>query len=522
MNKSDGIAKSTGTVSIATFASRILGLLREQVFAYLFGAGFTTDAFIAAFRIPNLLRDLFAEGALSSAFIPTFTKYLTDNEKEEAWRVASLVINLLMVVLSVVIISGMIFAPYVVKAIAPGFEKIAGKQELTTLLTQMMFPFLLLVALAAVCMGVLNSFGKFGVPAIAPTMLNLGMILSGFLICPFFHPPIVGMAIGALLGGLGQLLIQVPTLFRLGFKYKLILNIFHPGVKRILFLMAPAALGVASVQVNVFVSTLLASLLPSGSISYLNYSFRLMHLPLGVFGVAVATTTLPVLSVFAAKKDYKSLTDTCSSSVKLVFFLTIPCAVFLALSSKPIISLLYQHGQFSFADTVNTSGALIFYCVGLFAYASSRVLVPAFYSVGNAKTPVTIGILAVALNIGLNLMLMGPMGFKGLAFGTSVSAIFNMLFLLYALDKTVCAINKRDLIGSFSKILLASVFMGMCLSLFLSASSCNLQVANLLQKAILVVLAGIVCLGSYFLACYFLKIGELERFLEMVRIRKQS
>ncbi len=431
-----------------------------------------------------------------------------------------MVIKLLLAVLSLITVLGIVFAPHIVKLITPGFGEIPGKQELTTLLTRIMFPFLLLVALAAVCMGVLNSFGKFGIPAIAPTMLNLGMILAGFFICPFFHPPIVGMAIGALLGGLGQLLIQIPTVLKLGFRYKPILNIFHPGVKRILFLMAPAALGVASVQINVFVSTVLASLLPSGSVSYLNYSFRVMHLPLGVFGVAIATTTLPVLSVLAARREYKNLIDTCSSSVKLVFFLTIPCAVFLALASKPIISLLYQHGRFSFLDTVNTSQALIFYCVGLFAYASSRVLVPAFYSVGNARTPVTIGILTVALNIGLNLILMGPMGFKGLAFGTSVAAIFNMFFLLYALDRIVSPINKRDLTLSFVEILIASGFMGLCLSIFLTASSYNLQVADLLQKVMLVILAGVVCLGSYFLACYLLKIKELERFLEMIRLKR--
>ncbi|HEX9916505.1 MAG TPA: lipid II flippase MurJ, partial [candidate division Zixibacteria bacterium] len=236
MSNSDKIAKSTGIVSVATFASRIFGLIREQVFAYLFGAGFATDAFVAAFRIPNLLRDLFAEGALSSAFIPTFTEHLTNKSKEDAFRLASLVINLLLITLSIIIILGIVFAPYIVKVIAPGFEKLAGKQDLTTLLTRIMFPFLLLIALAAVCMGVLNSLGKFGIPAVAPVMLNLGMRLSGFFICPFFHPPIIGMAIGALLGGLGQLLIQVPTLFKLGFKYKLVLDVFNPGVKRILLL----------------------------------------------------------------------------------------------------------------------------------------------------------------------------------------------------------------------------------------------------------------------------------------------
>jgi len=322
-SEQDKIARSTGIVSSATLLSRVLGLVREQVFAYLFGAGFVTDAFIAAFRIPNLLRDLFAEGALSSAFIPVFTDHLTNQGKQKAWELANLVLNLLLITLCVVVILGIIFSPYIVKLIAPGFGEEMGKQELTTLLSRIMFPFLLFIALAALAMGILNTFRRFGVPALAPTMFNLGMIAGGLFLSPLFDPPIIGMALGVLLGGLGQLVIQLPTLRNIGFKYRFKINLRHPGVKRILLLMVPATLGLASTQVNIFVNTLIASFLTQGSVSYLNYSFRLMQFPIGVFGIAVATVTFPIISAYAAKKEMGQLLSTYTSSLKLVFFLTL-------------------------------------------------------------------------------------------------------------------------------------------------------------------------------------------------------
>jgi putative peptidoglycan lipid II flippase len=360
-----------------------------------------TDAFVAAFRIPNLLRDLLAEGALSSAFIPVFTEKLTLQGKEEAFRLVNLVLNILLIVLSAIVILGVIFSPAIVKLIAPGFDKIQGKLELTTLLTQIMFPFLLLVSLAALSMGILNSFGRFGAPALAPTMLNMGMILAGFLISPFLKTPIIGMALGVLLGGAGQLGIQLPVLFKSGYKYKPILNWKDPGVRKILWLMTPAILGLASTQVNIFVNTLIASLLPQGSVSYLNYSFRLMNFPLGVFGVAVATVTFPFLAAQAAQKNYGELISTCSSSLKLIFFLTLPSTIFLAIGAKPIISLLYQHGKFIFSDTQATSQALLFYSIGLFAYASVRVLAPVFYALGDARVPVVSTAITVVFKKGV-------------------------------------------------------------------------------------------------------------------------
>jgi putative peptidoglycan lipid II flippase len=517
----DRIAKSTGIVSSATFLSRILGLVREQVFAYLFGAGYATDAFIAAFRIPNLLRDLFAEGALSSAFIPVFTDYVTNQGKEKAWELANLVLNLLLVTLCLIIILGIIFSPYIVSVIAPGFGKEAGKQELTTLLSRIMFPFLLLVALAALVMGVLNTFRHFGIPALAPTLFNLGMILGGLFISPFFDPPIIGMAIGVLLGGFGQFAIQLPSLRKIGFRYRFTLNLRHPGVKRILILMVPATLGLASTQINIFVNTLIASLLPEGSVSYLNYSFRLMQFPIGVFGVAVATVTFPIVSAFAAKKEIDQVLSTFTSSLKLVFFLTIPSAIFLAVASQPVISVLFQHGRFTFLDTIATSQALIFYCIGLFAYSSVRLTASTFYSMGDTKTPVKTSAVAVCVNIILNLILMHSMGFRGLALAASISAMTNLFLLLWILDKRIGPLNRKDIVDTFLKILSSALFMGLALWVYLKFFGLDLNTADLPEKILSVGLILLLGLLTYSAFSYILRVKELDRLLELLKIRKK-
>jgi putative peptidoglycan lipid II flippase len=518
----DKIAKSTGVVSSATLLSRVMGLMREQVFAYLFGAGYATDAFIAAFRIPNLLRDLFAEGALSSAFIPVFTDHLTNQGKEKAWELANLILNLLLVTLCVLVILGIIFAPYLVEIIAPGFSHEAGKQELTTLLSRIMFPFLLLVALAALVMGILNTFRHFGIPAVAPTMFNLGMIAGGIILSPYVHPPIMSMAIGVLVGGLGQFAIQLPSLRKIGFKYHFAINFHHPGVKRILWLMAPATLGLASTQVNIFVNTLIASFLPQGSVSYLSYSFRLMQFPIGMFGVAVATVTFPIVSEHAARKDISRLISTFTSSLKLVFFLTIPSAVFLAVASQPVISVLFQHGRFHYLDTLATSQALIFYCIGLFAYSSVRLTASTFYSMADTKTPVKTSLIAVAVNIVLNLALMKPLGFRGLAAAASVSAMVNLFLLLFILDRRIGPLDRKDIWETFFKILSSAFFMGIVLWIYLRFFGVNLQTSGLFPKIGELIVILILGLVSYTVVSYLLKLKELDRILVLLKIRQRN
>jgi putative peptidoglycan lipid II flippase len=521
-DQKEHVAKSTTLVSGATFVSRVFGLVREQIFAFLFGAGFATDAFVAAFRIPNLLRDLFAEGALSAAFVPVFTDYLVNKDKKEAFRLGNLVTNALLFVLFAVVVIGVAATPWIVDLIAPGFKSIPGKSELTVLLARIMFPFLLLVSLAAVAMGMLNSLKRFGVPAFAPVFLNVGMILAGFLLCPLFNPPILGMALGVLLGGLGQWAFQLPSLRQEGYRYRPIVSFSDPGVRRIMILMTPAILGLASTQINIFVNTVIASFLPQGSPSYLNYSFRLMHFPLGVFGVAVATVTLPIVATYAARKDIPNVLSTCASSLRLVFFLTLPSIFFLTIAAKPIISTLYQHGVFTYQDTIFTSQALIFYAFGLFAYASVRVIAPVFYSLGDTKTPVKVSVLAVAVNIALNLAFMRPLSFRGLALATSLSAMVNMFVLMSLLRRRVGPLDISNLTASFLKILSGSAVMGAVLFAIQKVFPISMEASTLLPKALYLLMLFVLGAGSYVGLAATLKIGELKLVLGTIRRKNRA
>ena len=464
-SKETGLARAAGVVSLATLLSRALGLIREQIFAAFFGAGFAVDAFQVAFRIPNLLRDLFAEGAMSAAFVPTLTQVQERQGPEAAMRLANLVVNFLLVTVSVVCLLGILFADRLVPWMAPGFGQVPGKLELTTQMTRIMTPFLLLVALAAAVMGVLNTRRVFFIPAIAPTMLNLALIASGFLIAPFMPrfglQPIVGMAFGVILGGLGQLLIQVPALAAQGFRWKPIFSFRDPGVLRIVGLMAPAAVGLAATQVNIFVNTFLASMLPQGSVSWLNYAYRLMQLPIGLFGVAIATVTLAEVSRHAARREMPELKRTISFSLRFGLFLTLPATMLLIALAHPIVALLYQHGRFGANDSWETAQALWAYAVGLSAFSAVRVLVPVYYSLGMTRIPVTISFVTIALNVVLNLALMGPLRHRGLALATSISSVVNFVLLFEMLRRKIGPMGGRLLARSTAKIFLASLLAAM-------------------------------------------------------------
>ncbi len=520
MSAPDGIARSTTVVSSATLASRIFGLIREQTFAFIFGAGFATDAFVAAFRIPNLLRDLFAEGALSAAFVPVFTESLTRQGKSEAFRLANRLTSILIVSLAALVLLGIIATPGLVHLIAPGFNAVPGKAEVTTVMARIMFPFLLLVSMAAVAMSMLNSLRRFAVPALAPVLFNLGMIAAGYLLCPFFNPPIVGMALGVLLGGLGQWGVQALSLRREGYAFRFEPAFADPGVRRILRLMAPAVVGLASTQLAIFVNTQIASVLPQGSVSYLNFSYRLMYFPLGIFGVAVATVTLPIVSSYAAQKDTAGILSTAASSLKLIIFLTIPSIVCLCLASRPMISVLYQHGRFTAADTEHTARALVFYALGLLAYSSVRVVAPIFYAVGDTKTPAAASVLAVAVNIALCLALKNPLGYRGLALATAISVTVNLVLLIILLSRRVGRLDFRDLVQAFLKVLACSLISAAALlgarALWPWAPDASLP-AKIANLAILLAAAA----GSYLLAAALLKVKELSLLFGLVRKRSR-
>ncbi len=479
--KQTSVARSAGIVSIAVMFSRVLGLVREMIFARYFGAGFLNDAYQVAFRIPNVLRDLFAEGALSAAFVKVFTDYQVNKSEKEAWKLASLVMNALAVVLSVITILGIMFSRQFVDLIATGFSP--EKAALATTLTQIMFPFILLVALAAVAMGVLNTKGIFGIPASASTVFNIVSIFVGLGMAYWLSgggwldsinqdavPPttaqwaIIGMAIGTLIGGAAQFLMQVPSLFKVGFRFSPVLSFTDAGVRRVMALMTPAILGTSAVQINVLVNTFFVSDI-DGGISWLGYAFRLMQFPIGVFGVAVGTASVPVLSRMASEGKFDDFRQTLSSSLKLVFLLTLPSACGLIVLGQPIISLIYEHGgNFTAADTNMTALALAGYAVGLTGYAAIKVLSPAFYALNDAKTPMIIALCSIAVNAlasyGFRQVLDNyGYGHVGVALATSSVALVNFFALALMMRKRISRIDGGEIIAAFIKIAVASAVM---------------------------------------------------------------
>ncbi len=457
------IARSAGAVSLAVMCSRVLGLIREQVFAGLFGAGFAQDAFVVAFRVPNLLRDLFGEGALSAAFVTVFSDYDTNRGPEATWRLASNVLVFFAVLVSGLTLVGMYLAGPIVDLLAPDFRLIAGKSELTVHLTRIMFPFLCFVSLAAVVMGVLNTKGRFFVPALSSSFFNLGSIVGGLGLAVLFprigQPAIAGMAWGTLIGGLLQLLVQLPTLRRVGFRFRLLFNPTDPGLRRILLLMLPATVGLSATQINIFVNTNFAASCAEGSVSWLNYAFRLVQLPIGVFGVALSIAIMPVLARQASLKDLGSLRQTFVSSLVLVFALAVPATVGLALLSQPIIRLIFEHGAFTAADTVQTAAALTYYAVGLFAYSAIKVMVPVFYAIGITRYPVMGSFLGVAANILIITLVIDQLQHRGIALSTSCAMILNFLFLGGVLWRKLTGLPLGYLAAGLGRIVLAAGVM---------------------------------------------------------------
>ena len=511
------IARNAGVVGPATFLSRLLGLAREQVMAALFGAGFATDAFNVAFRIPNLLRDLFAEGAMSSAFVPTFTAVHQREGDREAWAFGRQLMLALGTVLLLVCVAGWLLAPWLVRLFAPGFGSIPGKLDLTILLTRVMLPFLPAVALAAAAMGMLNARGSFAVPALAPTMLNLGMIVGGVALIPvverFGQPAILAMGLGVLIGGIGQFVCQLPALYRMGFRLRLERPFGHPGVLRVASLMGPAAVGLAATQVNLLVSTLIASLLAQGSVSWLSYAFRLMQLPIGVFGVALATVSMPALARAAVDRDLPALKTTLSATVRLVVLLTVPAAVLLAVLAAPICRLLYEHGRFGALDTLRTAGALRMYCIGLPAFAAVGVMTRAFYALGDTRTPVQASVVSVTLNLALNLLLVGPLrglGLEhaGLALATSVTSIASLLQLTWYMRRRVGRLEGRRMLNTLWRVTAASLIAALPCAVGLALAAGRWERGTI--AAAIEVLAGLlVALAVGYGAMRLLRVEEL-------------
>ncbi len=520
--KAPQLVKSAALISVATIISRILGLVREQLLLALF-TRFQTDAFNVAFRIPNLLRDLFAEGAMSSAFVPTFTKTLQREGAQLAWRLGSLVVNFLSVLLGLIVLAGIFYSSWIVEKIAGGFSDQPGKFDLTVLLTQIMFPFLLLVALAAIAMGMLNSRGKFFIPALAPAMFNLGSILAAlslFFLLPFYGvDPVVGMAAGVIVGGTLQVAVQLPSLLKLGFRYSFGFSFNHPGLKRILLLMGPGTLGLAATQINLFVNTWLASSQQEGAVTWLNAAFRLMYLPIGIFGVAIASAALPTLSAQAAHHRARQLRDTLSSSLRLSFFLNVPASLGLICLSHPIVSLLYERGQFGATDTWETGWVLIYYSLGLTAYSAVKLMVPAFYVLNRPRIPVLISAITVVFSITLNLLLIDRLGYRVLALVTSLAAFLNFLLLYQRLQKIAGGLHSAAVMTTFFKVLTASIGMALGTFYLHQWTADSISQTHLVWKALTLVISVAAGLSLFALGCKLLHLPELEQVLELIRRR---
>ena len=457
------LARSAGLFGLATMASRILGLVREQVVAFYFGAGDATDAFRVAFRIPNLVRDLFAEGAMSAAFVPTFTRELTVAGRDRAWQLAHSVITALILVTGVLVVIVMIFAEPLVSFYSGAFVAVPGKLELTILLTRIMTPFLTLVAVAAVLMGMLNALGHFFVPALSPAMFNVATIVVTVALVPMAPAlgmePIVLVAISTLVGGVGQLLIQLRPLRREGYRYRPALNARDPALGRVLLLMGPGTIGMAATQINIFVNTQFAAGEGTGAISWLDYAFRVMYLPIGLFGVSIAAASTPALARLAAINDHSQMRTTVVRAIGLMLALNVPATLGLIVLAPPIIALIFERGEFSSVDTTATARALQFYALGLVGYAVVRIVSPAFYALHLSHIPVIASIVSVFTNVLLNVWLVRVMGFAGLALGASIAAIVNALLQIILLRRALGGFPTARIMVTLSKSIVAALAM---------------------------------------------------------------
>jgi putative peptidoglycan lipid II flippase len=454
------VVKAAGVIGIATFSSRILGFVRDMVLARLFGATPAADAFFIAFRIPSLLRELFAEGSMSSAFIPVYTEYRTMRSKQEAWELASAVFTTLLTVVTLVTMAGILAAPWLVQLLAPGFQDNPDKLALTTLLARVMFPYLLFISLAALAMGILNSVRAFAAPAFSPLFLNIFIIVGAVWLAPHLREPIIGVAIGVVAGGAAQFAMQLPSLKLRGLLFGFRFEPGHPGLRRIGMLMVPTLLGLSVTQINLTVSTVLASFFAGGP-TYLFYGMRLIQFPLGIFGVALATAILPTLSAQAARGALDELRTTLGFGLRMIFFIIVPAMVGLILLRTPIVHLFFEHGTFTAQDTAETALAVLCYAVGLWAFGGVRIIVTAFYSLQDTKTPAISAAVALAANIIFSLMLMSFLGAAGLALATALAAMVNGIILVAVLNRRLGGVDWGAVGRSGLRVLVACIPMVM-------------------------------------------------------------
>ncbi|MDD3905922.1 MAG: murein biosynthesis integral membrane protein MurJ [Candidatus Omnitrophica bacterium] len=505
------LLRSTGVIGFATATSRVLGFIRDIVIAGFFGTAMFAQAFVIAFRIPNLLRDLVGEGATNSAFVPVLTDELTKKGKQDFFKLAQVILNIMFWALLILTVLGVLLSPLIVRLIAPGFSADVEKFEITVKLTRILFPFLFLVGLWAYAMGVLNSLGYFAAPAFGPSIMNLSMILCAV----WFGENIFGLAAGVLAGGFFQLAIQFPSLYAAGWKARLTNDFTHPKAHKIGILLVPRALGACVYQVNVFVSTILASLsgiVGEGAVAALYYANRVWQLPLAIFGIALAQAALPMMSRHVALNEKDKLKDTLRFSLNILFFILIPSSIGLAVMREPITKVLFERGAFTAYSTGITSIALLYYAIGLVACGGVKILVNTFYSMHDTMTPVKTALAALVLNVILNLALMFPMKLGGLALATSISAVFNFCALYIMLARRIGQLDTRAMIDSFVRVTLAGVVMGIVL-MFLMIRVANFTFVSLAFA----IVTGIFVFLS---ASYLFEVREMKDLITWISKRK--
>lgn len=512
------MVKAAGIVGAATMVSRVFGLLRDVVIAAFFGASWMTDAFWVAFRIPNMFRRLLGEGSLTISFVPVFTEYLEKKNKEEALDLAYHTFTILSILLAIVSVAGIILSPVIIGLIAPGFISETKQFGLAIFLNRLMFPYIFFISLVALCMGILNSFRHFTAPALSPVMLNIAMIFSAFAFRDWFDEPITALAVGVLIGGMLQLAMQWPFLMKFGVRFKFRLNLKHPGVRQIALLMAPAVLGAGVATINVFVGTILASLLPGGSVTYLFYADRIMELPLGVFAIAIGTASLPTFSKHVAEGNLDELKAGMAFSLRLMLFLTIPAMVALMALNLPIISVLFQRGAFDVQAAVYTGQALFCYATGLWAFSVVRVFVASFYALQDSKWPMKAAFIALIVNVAVCLTLMPLLKHNGIALAAAIAASVNVFVLAFVLKRKIGTFLDGTFYKALLKIILSSVFMLGAIGLVEYWMGWNTD-AGFRTRLTYLVTAITTGAGVFFLSAYLLRSPEMQTLVYMIRKR---
>ena len=520
MKERGRLLRSASTVAGITFISRIFGYIRDQRSTFLLGAGAELDAYTIAYRIPNLLRRLVGEGAVSAAFIPIFSEYLSRERREEVWKFANSILTILTLLMTSVTVLGILFAPLVVRLIASGVADSPGKLELAALLTRIMMPYIFMVSLAALAMGILNSFQKFAVSAAAPIFLNLSIITFSFF-TDYFRSPEIALAVGVVVGGVLQLAIQIPQVLRTGFRLRPQINWAHPGVRRTGKLMGPLVASAGVVQINVLVDQQFASYMGDGPVSALFYSDRVMEFVLGTYAIAIATVILPMLSRSVAEGAIDEFRATLNFASRMILLITVPAAIGLMVLRVPIIQVLYEYGAFDAADTAMTVQPLLFFALGLAAFSMMKVIIPAFYALKDTRTPVIIAFLSMLLNVALNFAFFRPLQVGGPALATSLAAFFSAIALVTLFVRRQGSIGLGSILVSLGRFLAASALLALAAGYLINIPGFYYDqgwVQRIFALAITIAAAASV----YFGAAWVLRCPELGEMWSVFRTRRQE